>query len=621
MEIETLLPWSLPVQKETARGPKLLRTAAPTSKFWEVYKVNKEALKASGIGVSKFKDQWQVSWWLDLTTKDIEAVKEKVEASKATRSDYFVPAPEGLNYMPFQIAGIEQIIKRNSNILLGDEMGLGKSIQGIGTINVLNPNKTIIVVPASLKLNWKRELNKWLIHDKSISIVNPGDFWPKKADIIIINYDILSRYAKELEYMYFDLILLDEAHYIKNTSTKRAKATHDLRGKLKIALTGTPISNRPAELFSILHFLDPQRWNNFYKYAVRYCAAKRTRFGLDTSGASNLDELQRILRETVMIRRLKSEVLTELPPKTRELILIEQDEELARLVKKEREIINGLYDLNGVHRTAEIIFSEMARVRHEEAIAKMPYTLNHIREIQDQGVKKLVIFAHHRDVVDLLMEGLAQYNPVKVTGSDSQDNRQAAVDRFQNDPECLIFVGNIKAAGVGLTLTASSHVIFTEMDWVPANINQAEDRCHRIGQHDNVLVQHLVVDGSIDAEMAHRIVEKQNVIDKALDKPVNLDLKGTDMVREVFLVDPPEPDKPEKPIPVYSYEEKVLFHEAVKRIAAMDGDRARSVNGRGFNKFDGHIGHILAGIELGNLSNKQADVAMKLAKKYRNQLA
>jgi ribosomal protein S14 len=179
-------------------------------------------------------------------------------------------------------------------------------------------------------------------------------------------------------------------------------------------------------------------------------------------------------------------------------------------------------------------FNAIAKLRHDTALAKVPAVIETLKDAVEQG--KVVCFAHHRDVVAAIAEA---FGPVAVTltGDTSMAARQAAVDRFQNDPTCLLFVGNIRAAGVGLTLTASSHVVFAELDWTPANVTQAEDRCHRIGQHDSVLVQHLVLEGSLDATMARMLVSKQIVLDAALDNPLAAQILSD----EPIIVHPDEP--------------------------------------------------------------------------------
>jgi SWI/SNF-related matrix-associated actin-dependent regulator 1 of chromatin subfamily A len=238
-----------------------------------------------------------------------------------------------------------------------------------------------------------------------------------------------------------------------------------------------------------------------------------------------------------MVRRLKKDVLLDLPAKRRQIIDLPangaetavqaekaafraHEEKINALKKLAREAKKtGLAEYKAAVQALRdgraVAFGEISKYRHETAIAKIPAVIEHVTEMLE-SVEKIIVFAHHHDVIDALMAAFGA-QAVHLTGQDSQESRQAAVDRFQADPSCHIFVGSITAAGVGITLTAASTVIFAELDWVPGNLSQAEDRAHRIGQTDSVLVQHLVLDGSLDANMARTLVRKQEIISSALD--------------------------------------------------------------------------------------------------------
>ena len=576
-----------------------------------------------------------------------EQQKQSVEASRATDAAIDIPRPDGLEYMPFQKAGIVYCIDHLA-VLLGDEPGLGKTIQVAGTINALDDIHTaLIICPASLKINWQRELEKWLVRKYRIVIVgSESDIrWSQTGNtILIVNYDILKKYRDELIQISFDLVAVDEAHYIKNAEIKKDKLTGETKfktlrtqlvheigrsAKRKLLLTGTPIVNRPKELWSLLHFLDSAKWNNFFRFARRYAGAFQTRFGWDFSGASNLEELQQTLRETVMIRRLKKDVLPDLPAKRRQIIDLpangcagfvqaeteaeERFDTEIEAIEAERDFADANEDTQGYEASVEKLqsryraqFTELSELRHRTALAKAPKVIEHATELLE-AVDKLVIFAHHHDVVQSLMEGLTDFNPVRLTGEDSQTVRQAAVDRFQTDPDCRVFIGSIMAAGVGLTLTAASTVIFAELDWVPGNITQAEDRCHRIGQSDSVLVQHIVLDGSIDAKMAKTLVAKQDVADRALDRAAAaIQIEIPTKRRKISAK---EITCTEAEIPA--------IHEAL-RILSARCDGARELDGMGFNKLDTQFGKDLAG--RGSLTLKQAAYGKRLVLKYRRQL-
>lgn len=412
--------------------------------------------------------------------------------------------PFRLSYLPYQLAGIEFAAGRDA-VLIGDEMGLGKTVQAIGIVNQdRTAERVLVVCPASLKINWQREIDKWG--------VSPCVEWA------IINYDQLHKLDV---HQLWDVVILDEAHYVKNPEAKRSQLARRIWARRKILLTGTPILNRPVEVFHLLHILDTIAWPLAarHKFGLRYCAAYQRKVGRkyvwDYSGASNLDELREILKP-YMIRRTKAEVLTQLPPKRRQIIELPVGGLSSVFRKTLHDSVQSYGEqVQQLDCNVEALWTKLAALRHETALAKVATAVECIKDALESS-EKIVVFAHHRDVLDALHQALADYNPVVVHGGTPLQDRQAAVDTFQRIPGCQLFLGNIQAAGVGLTLTAASHVVFVELDWVPGNVSQAEDRCHRIGQRESVLVQHLVLEGSLDALIAKSLVKKQNIIDKAL---------------------------------------------------------------------------------------------------------
>lgn len=493
------LDWS---KGEKQSDGRLLKTAKPTPEFWALWKVKKAAIKKAGYTVSKIDDAWLVTHMVD----DNAAIEDSV----ATNSDMQIPVPAGLEYLPYQKAGIAYAAGRKST-LIGDEMGLGKTIQAIGTINVTNPKTVLVVCPASLKLNWKNEMVKWLVSERTIDVVNGGgEQIPSNPDVVIINYDVLTKHAKALQSRTWDMVIMDEVHKIKNPKAKRTVVAVSIKAKRKVLLTGTPITNRPIELQPIAGYLDPESFGNFFYFAKKYAGAYKGRFGWDFSGSSNLDELQRRLRQSFMIRRKKDEVLKDLPAKVRQVIVLPSKGYTQELTKE----FDALSDAVEETSFEEVSFEKMSEVRHEMALAKVNDVVDHLMDLEHQ----VVVMAHHKDVVQGIKEGLEAVGKtvVTLTGDCNQAHRQNSVDTFQAG-KADVFIGTIGAAGVGITLTKASHVVFAELDWVPGDMSQAEDRCHRIGQTDSVLVQHLVVDKSLDARIAEALVDKQKVLDKALD--------------------------------------------------------------------------------------------------------
>jgi len=567
-----------------------------------------------------------------------------VAASRAQTVDIEIPCPEGLAYRGFQQAGIALAASRPAT-LIGDEMGLGKTIQALGLVNLQQDIRRVLVIcPASLRLNWQREAERWLVRPAAISVAIGDDcVIPEPPNggtsVTIINYDILARHTETLRSVAFDLAVLDEAHYIKNPKARRSTLARALvtGARIKLALTGTPIPNRPIEAWHILATLDPQTWDQggrgYWRFAYRYAGAYKDRFGVHVDGASNLPELQERLRSTILVRRLKQDVLTELPAKQRQVIVlppngaaaavdteaqayaqheaeIERLETEAELAKAEGEDAYkaAAAKLSEARRVA---FAAISRERHNVALAKVPAVVEHCLNALEDG-RKLIVFAHHHDVIDGIRHGLGAYDVAVLTGDTPLAERQAAVDRFQSDARCKVFLASITAAGVGLTLTAASHVIFAELDWVPGNVTQAEDRAHRIGQASSVLVQHLVLDRSLDAKLVHTLIDKQDVVDRALDREsrpeAQVAVPATTRTTSDQLSAEADKLTPEQ-IPA--------IHEGLRLLrAACDG--AHRLDAVGFNKLDANVGRQLA--DRPSLSRRQAALGRRLVRKYRRQL-
>lgn len=574
---------------------------------------------------------------------------EAVDKSQATTSSQDFPSPTGLNYLGYQRAGIEFALERGGT-LIADEMGLGKTIQALGMVNADDRIKSVLcVVPASLRINWEREARKWLIRDFNFCVVNSPKPPPADANFVIVNYDRLK--GKVLESLMacpWDMLIVDECHYLKNSKAARTKKVLGIpkqwgRKKTgewytkkervpglidrafmkKVFLTGTPILNRPNELWTLIQALDPDTWRSKSKFEKRYCQAHLNRWGAwDNSGAANLDELQQKLRSTIMIRRKKADVLKELPPKTRQIIVIPADTvEYKNYIKSERAFIEQysldtqsndlLEELNA--QVAD--FSELSEIRKEIALAKLSYVIEHIDEMLYSGVRKVVVFTHHHEVTDKLTEHYAE-KCVKLDGRNSLEQKQEAIDAFQQS-DVPIFIGGIKAAGVGITLTAASHCVFAEGSWVPGDLTQAEDRLHRIGAVGNVLVQHIVLDDSLDAHITKTIIAKQEVIDQAVEANNLPDSgsKASDPLAKAGSKASNPVVKKTKP-----NGKKKIVAEILQMLSGMC-DGAREQDGFGFNKFDTDFGKKLALRSFDReLTDKEFAVAFKMVRKYKRQI-
>ena len=510
----------------------------------------KECVKSAGARWDKDSKRWTLSSSLIKVARGIaetwnfradgldeaeKKVREAMAASRATDSDIEIPAPPGLSYLPYQRGGIAYALKKK-DVLIGDEMGLGKTIQALGILNASPEIKRALVVcPASLKLNWQREAERWLVEKKPIVVLPSKEYLPGTGPLFaIINYEIVAKH-KELLSAPWDLVIFDESHYLKNPKAQRTIAAigkgrkGGIPAKRRVFLSGTPILNRPVELWSVLEATGT--FPNFWQYAKRYCDARQSRYGWDMNGASNLKELQAVLREKLMVRRLKKDVLTELPAKRRQILPWQPEtREEKEAIKAEIEAIKAARKVEADIKTAEKetvsglkevyskTLAEVALARHRTALVKLPRVIDLVEGLLEDGeVEKIIVFAHHLDVIHGLKEGLKDFHPVSLSGEDSIESRQAAADAFQNNPSVKVFIGGIRAAGVGITLTAASTVIFAELDWTPGAMMQSEDRAHRIGQKNSVLVLHPLLNKSIDSKLAKTLIRKQEIIEKTLN--------------------------------------------------------------------------------------------------------
>lgn len=450
-----------------------------------------------------------------------------------------LPTPRGKRFLPYQEESVAYALAREST-LIADEPGLGKTIEVAGFLNASPEISSVLVVcPASLRINWLRELEGWCVPERQIGIVSQSGV--PITDVVIASYDALSQWTLQLHKRApWDLLVLDEAHYVKNYNSQRTKLVKRLKARCKrtLALTGTPVENRPIELYTLLKMLAPEAWpESWIEFGQRYSAAKKISVPVrkpgqavkyrqiwDMSGHSNEVELAKRLRSSCMIRHRKSDVLKDLPAKRRQIIEIPAN---GAKQKIEDEWI-GLAHIDPFRTRYEDIvdqlenlappeFEIMSRLRATVALEKVPAVAMHVADLLKGGAGKVVVFAHHRAVIAELADALEEYGVVTLCGEMSTEARQASVDAFQTDPAARVFLGSITAAGVGITLTAASVVVFAELDWVPGRVTQAEDRCHRVGQRDSVLAQHLVLQGSLDAHMVKMLVAKQEVIDRIVD--------------------------------------------------------------------------------------------------------
>jgi len=421
-----------------------------------------------------------------------------------------------------QVEGVAFLLGRRRAIL-ADDMGLGKTRQSIVALTESAPTGPYLVIcPASVKQNWRREIHAVLPH-ASVSIINraevPAAGW---TGWVIINYDLLARHEAALAALPWTAIVFDEAHYLKNHKSKRSRIGRRLADAVGPdgiihTLTGTPLTNRPRDLFPLLQVIRHPMARSFLSFAKRYCAAVRNEYGWVTDGASNLGELRTELHG-VMLRRMKDDVL-DLPPKVRTWLDVDVADGTGR--REARRVIEILISARhgpqaaGTRDARGHLLAELTVARRKIAIAKVNHTIDLVEGAVTQGEKVLVftcfgepaerIAAHFGDAALML------------TGETPMRERQPMIDAFQTDDRVRVLVANIMVGGVGLNLTAARQVVFNDLDWVPANHWQAEDRAYRIGQTGTVNVSYLVAGGTIDEFVASTLATKSQLIDAVVE--------------------------------------------------------------------------------------------------------
>jgi SWI/SNF-related matrix-associated actin-dependent regulator 1 of chromatin subfamily A len=416
----------------------------------------------------------------------------------------------------------EAIIKllENDKFILADDMGLGKTSSAIIASIEAKPSKTLIICPASLKQNWKREIENY--SNKEIYICE-GKKYEDSADFVIINYDIIKNFhslkTKEeslIQKSKFDLVIIDECHYIKSPQASRTKLINDICKDInKIwLLTGTPLTSRPIDYFNLLSLVDSPVSKNWMAYVKRYCAGYQFSVGMNkvwnVSGASNLDEL-RERTSPLLLRRLKENVL-DLPEKIITPIYL-------RLKSKEYEDVMGEYfewvkNNPKESKSLSVQFSKLMKVRQIIADEKIKSTIEFIENTLEQE-KKIIVFSNFTNSLNKIYEHFNKI-AVKLDGSSTAKQRQESVDEFQTNDKIKVFVGNIKAAGVGITLTSANVVIFNDLSFVPADHSQAEDRAYRIGQKNSVSVLYPIFENTIEGIIYDMLDRKKKIISTVL---------------------------------------------------------------------------------------------------------
>ncbi|MCY3810900.1 MAG: DEAD/DEAH box helicase [Gammaproteobacteria bacterium] len=423
---------------------------------------------------------------------------------------------------PHQVEGVAFLLGRRRAIL-ADDMGLGKTRQSVIALTVAEPvGPYLVVCPASVKHNWAREIHLALT-DAAVHVVGPAPLPPAGfAGWTIINYDLLKRHVDGLLAVPYTGLVFDEGHYIKNHRSQRSRLSRRLvtEGAAYVerdaepavhVLTGTPLTNRPRDLFPLLQLVGHSLGQSFLAFAKRYCDGHKNDYGYwMTNGVSNAAELS-VQLQGIMLRRSKDETL-DLPPKQRTWIDVDVDEEVRERLN---EAVAGFMQEERNARGGRLGIAMMSGARRRLAVAKVPVTLEYVQGAVEQG-EKVILYSCFTHATRRFARALGD-QAVTVTGEVPTAKRQALVDRFQNDDAIRVFIGQIHAAGVGINLTAGRLVVFNDLDWVPANHWQAEDRAHRIGQGGTVNVTYMVARGTLEEFVRTVLERKSQLIDDVVE--------------------------------------------------------------------------------------------------------
>ncbi|XP_034863077.1 SWI/SNF-related matrix-associated actin-dependent regulator of chromatin subfamily A-like protein 1 isoform X2 [Mirounga leonina] len=421
------------------------------------------------------------------------------------------------NLLPFQRAGVNFAIAKRGRLLLADDMGLGKTIQAICIAAFYRKEwPLLVVVPSSVRFTWEQAFLRWLpsLSPDRINVVVTSRDRLTAGLVNIVSFDLLSKLEKQLKTP-FKVVIIDESHFLKNIKTARCRAAMPLLkvAKRVILLSGTPAMSRPAELYTQIIGVRPTFFPQFHAFGLRYCDAKRP-WGWDYSGSSNLGELKLLLEEAVMLRRLKCDVLAQLPPKQRKMVAIVP----GQISTKARAALDAAAkEMTTMNKTKRQQKEALLLFFNRTAEAKIPSVIEYILDLLESGREKFLVFAHHKVVLSAITRELEKKHVphIRIDGSTSSADREDLCQQFCLFEKHAVAVLSITAANMGLTFSSADLVVFAELFWNPGVLLQAEDRVHRIGQSSSVSIHYLVARGTADDYLWPLIQEKIKVLGEA----------------------------------------------------------------------------------------------------------
>lgn len=420
--------------------------------------------------------------------------------------------------MPFQKEGVNFAVSKQGRLLLADDMGLGKTVQAICIAAYYrNEWPLLVVTPSSVRFTWAEAFRRWLpsLSPDSINVAVKAKDNMRSGLVNIVSYDLLSRMDKQHAGPPFNVLIMDESHFLKNIKTARCKAALPLlkAAKRVILLSGTPAMSRPSELYTQILAVRPTLFPRFHEFGMRYCDAREKNWGWDYSGSSNLGELKLLLEECLMLRRLKSDVLSQLPSKQRKVVTVT----IEGVSTRTKAALSAAAKLLAKGHRSKMEEKEALLVFYNHtAEAKLQAIMEYITDMLECGREKFLVFAHHKLVLDHITGELHKKGVdfIRIDGATPSAERQQRCEKFQYSSKSCVAVLSITAANMGLTLHSADLVIFAELFWNPGVLIQAEDRVHRIGQTSSVNIHYLVAKGTADDHLWPMIQAKMNVLEK-----------------------------------------------------------------------------------------------------------
>jgi SNF2 family DNA or RNA helicase len=515
-------------------GDKLMESKLlpkPPEKIW-CEKLLCESDKAFHIWGKVLESEQNHAFWIP----KIAVVQEEKKLNRVIDYSKYGTRPP----MEHQKVAIEKLLA-NDKFILADDMGLGKTTSAVIASLETGAKKVLIVCPASLKINWDREIKNYT--DRKVLIVE-GRKWGSTFDYYIINYDIIKNYHstdksedsddyKLLVNAGFELAIVDEAHYISNNTAQRTRLLNDVLEKIPRVwlLTGTPMTSRPINYFNLLKIVDSPLTLNWQSYVRRYCAGYQFRVGnrkvWNTSGASNLDEL-REQTKNLILRRMKTDIL-DLPEKMISPLFLELT---SKMYDEELEEFMRISNDNKEKETISVTLNRLMKIRQLISFEKIPYTCEIIDKCIEQG-KKVIVFTNFTMTLDMIHEKYKK-NSVILDGRMSKEKRQDSVDKFQTQDKIKVFISNIVAGGVGITLTAAEVVIMNDLSFVPAHHSQAEDRAYRYGQKNSVLVYYPIFENTIEKIIYNILQKKKGIIDQVMGDGEYSESFSKDLIKQLL---------------------------------------------------------------------------------------